>query len=136
MEKKTHSHDKSQHSGLSRRGLLKGSGALVAVGGIAGVTELAERRSPTQAAEDLAFADGKIDTMDGSNRIVSQLSISNGRFDNVGDGIGGGGGNKKVINLRGKMVIPGLIDLHTHIVLVGNRPGYHVSLEDLSLSRT
>jgi predicted amidohydrolase YtcJ len=131
MEKKTHSHDKSQHSGLSRRGLLKGSGALVAAGGIAGVTELAEAKKPDAGGQDLAFVNGKIHTMDGSNRIVSQLSISNGRFDNVGDGIGGGGGNKKVINLRGKTVIPGLIDSHTHIVLVGNRPGYHVLLEDL-----
>ena len=131
MEKKTHSHDKSQHSGLSRRGLLKGSGALVAAGGIAGVTELAEAKKPNAGGQDLAFVNGKIHTMDGSNRIVSQLSISNGRFDNVGDGIGGGGGNKRVINLRGKTVIPGLIDSHTHIVLVGNRPGYHVLLEDL-----
>ena len=131
MEKKTHSHDKSQHSGLSRRGLLKGSGALVAAGGIAGVTELAEAKKPDAGGQDLAFVNGKIHTMDGSNRIVSQLSISNGRFDNVGDGIGGGGGNKRVINLRGKTVIPGLIDSHTHIVLVGNRPGYHVLLEDL-----
>ena len=131
MEKKAHSHDKSQHSGLSRRGLLKGSGALVAAGGIAGVTELAEAKKPDAGGQDLAFVNGKIHTMDGSNRIVSQLSISNGRFDNVGDGIGGGGGNKRVINLRGKTVIPGLIDSHTHIVLVGNRPGYHVLLEDL-----
>ena len=128
---KNHSHDKSQHSGLSRRGLLKGSGALVAAGGIAGVTELAEAKKPDAGGQDLAFVNGKIHTMDGSNRIVSQLSISNGRFDNVGDGIGGGGGNKRVINLRGKTVIPGLIDSHTHIVLVGNRPGYHVLLEDL-----
>jgi hypothetical protein len=74
---------------------------------------------------------GKIHTMDGSNRIVSQLSISNGRFTDVGNGIGGSGGNKKVINLKGKTVIPGLIDSHTHIVLVGNRPGHHVLLEDL-----
>ena len=131
MEKKTHSRERSQHSGLSRRGLLKGSGALVAAGGIAGVTELAEAKKPDAGGQDLAFVNGKIHTMDGSNRIVSQLSISNGRFDNVGDGIGGGGGNKRVINLRGKTVIPGLIDLHTHIVLVGNRPGYHVLLEDL-----
>ena len=128
---KNHSHDKSQHSGLSRRGLLKGSGALVAAGGIASVTELAEAKKPDAGGQDLAFVNGKIHTMDGSNRIVSQLSISNGRFDNVGDGIGGGGGNKRVINLRGKTVIPGLIDSHTHIVLVGNRPGYHVLLEDL-----
>jgi predicted amidohydrolase YtcJ len=103
----------------------------VAAGGIAGVTELAEAKKPDAGGQDLAFVNGKIHTMDGSNRIVSQLSISNGRFDNVGDGIGGGGGNKKVINLRGKTVIPGLIDSHTHIVLVGNRPGYHVLLEDL-----
>ena len=131
MEKKTHSRERSQHSGLSRRGLLKGSGALVAAGGIAGVTELAEAKKPDAGGQDLAFVNGKIHTMDGSNRIVSQLSISNGRFDNVGDGIGGGGGNKRVINLRGKTVIPGLIDSHTHIVLVVNRPGYHVLLEDL-----
>ena len=131
MEKKTHSRERSQHSGLSRRGLLKGSGALVAAGGIAGVTELAEAKKPDAGGQDLAFVNGKIHTMDGSNRIVSQLSISNGRFDNVGDGIGGGGGNKRVINLRGKTVIPGLINSHTHIVLVGNRPGYHVLLEDL-----
>ena len=128
---KNHSHDKSQHSGLSRRGLLKGSGALVAAGGIAGVTELAEAKKPDAGGQDLAFVNGKIHTMDGSNRIVSQLSISNGRFDNVGDVIGGGGGNKRVINLMGKTVIPGLIDSHTHIVLVGNRPGHHVLLEDL-----
>ena len=103
----------------------------MAAGGIAGVTELAEAKKPDAGGQDLAFVNGKIHTMDGSNRIVSQLSISNGRFDNVGDGIGGGGGNKRVINLRGKTVIPGLIDSHTHIVLVGNRPGYHVLLEDL-----
>ena len=67
MEKKTHSHDKSQHSGLSRRGLLKGSGALVAAGGIAGVTELAEAKKPDAGGQDLAFVNGKIHTMDGSN---------------------------------------------------------------------
>ena len=128
---KNHSHDKSQHSGLSRRGLLKGSGALAAAGGVAGVPGIAMAQGPAAGGQDLAFVNGKIHTMDGSNRIVSQLSISNGRFDNVGDGIGGGGGNKKVINLRGKTVIPGLIDSHTHIVLVGNRPGHHVLLEDL-----
>ena len=107
---KNHSHDKSQHSGLSRRGLLKGSGALAAAGGIAGVHRDCQAQRPAAGGQDLAFVNGKIHTMDGSNWIVSQLSISNGRFDNVGDGIGGGGGNKKVINLRGKTVIPGLID--------------------------
>ena len=29
----------------------------------------------------------------------------------------------------GKTVIPGIIDAHNHIVLVGNRPGWHTALE-------
>jgi predicted amidohydrolase YtcJ len=57
--------------------------------------------------------------------------IRNGRIAEVGNGIGPLGGDVKVVNLKGKTVIPGLIDSHTHIVLVGNRPGYSVPLEDL-----
>src|SRR5262245_47303992 len=33
------------------------------------------------------------------------------------------------INLRGRTVVPGLIDNHNHIVLLGIRPGYHTPLE-------
>jgi predicted amidohydrolase YtcJ len=44
----------------------------------------------------------------------------------------GAGPNTKVIDLQGKTVIPGIIDGHNHIVLVGNRPGYHVLMEDLN----
>src|ERR1700745_290564 len=95
MENKQHSHDKSQHSGLSRRGLLKGSGALAAAGGLAGVPGVASAKPPGADGQDLAFVNGKIHTMDGSNRIVSQLSISNRRLDHVGNGIGGGGGSQQ-----------------------------------------
>jgi hypothetical protein len=35
-----------------------------------------------------------------------------------------------VINLRGRTVVPGIIDNHNHIVLMGNRPGYHTPLEN------
>jgi len=37
-----------------------------------------------------------------------------------------------VIDLRGRSAVPGLIDNHNHIVLMGNRPGYHTPLEAAS----
>src|SRR5262245_25409094 len=37
--------------------------------------------------------------------------------------------NVKVADLKGRTVIPGIIDAHNHIVLVGNRPGWHTPLE-------
>ena len=37
----------------------------------------------------------------------------------------------KVVDLKGHTFVPGLIDAHDHIVLVGNRPGWHVLLEDV-----
>src|SRR5678815_2353560 len=33
------------------------------------------------------------------------------------------------VDLRGRTMIPGIIDAHNHIVLVGNRPGWHTPLE-------
>ncbi|KAI0410303.1 amidohydrolase family-domain-containing protein [Xylaria grammica] len=35
-----------------------------------------------------------------------------------------------IVDLQGHMAIPGLIDCHNHIVLLGNRPGYHTPLEN------
>jgi len=32
-------------------------------------------------------------------------------------------------DLEGRVVIPGLVDNHNHIVLLGLRPGYHTPLE-------
>src|SRR5262245_21386848 len=67
--------------------------------------------------------------MDASNRVVARALIRNGRFVAVGDNVAAQGANVRTVNLMGKTVIPGLIDAHNHIVLVGNRPGWHTPLE-------
>jgi predicted amidohydrolase YtcJ len=68
--------------------------------------------------------------MDAKDSVVSSVVIQNGRFGAVG-------GNlapklnpcTKVIDLHGRTVVPGLIDNHNHIVLLGLRPGHDTRLE-------
>jgi predicted amidohydrolase YtcJ len=83
------------------------------------------------APQDLVLVNGKIYTMDSSKRMVAQAVIRNGRFAAVGNNVAGQAGNLKRVDLKGRMVIPGIVDAHNHIVLVGNRPGWHVLVEDV-----
>ncbi len=82
------------------------------------------------SSRDLHLINGRIHTMDRKDTIVSEVTIQNGRFDAVGKGAG----QKlspctKTINLGGRTAVPGLIDNHNHIVLLGMRPGHDVRLE-------
>jgi predicted amidohydrolase YtcJ len=80
---------------------------------------------------DLILTNGRIHTMDGTNRVVSTVAIKDGRFLEVGSGARWPQGRETtVIDLRGKTVVPGIIDNHNHLVLMGNRPGYHTPLEN------
>lgn len=81
-------------------------------------------------SRDLRLINGKIHTFDPQDRVVNEVTIQEGRFAYVGPL-----GNRKlnpctkVINLHGRVVVPGLIDNHNHFVLFSQRPGYHVMVE-------
>ena len=79
-------------------------------------------------AKDLKLVNGHIHTMDAKNSIVTSLTIQNGRFDLVGQG-GKVSPCTKTIDLKGRVAVPGLIDNHNHIVLLGIRPGFDTRLE-------
>jgi hypothetical protein len=121
---------KDSKDGLRRRQFLGGAGVL-AVGGLGGGELLGQPQpaAATGAATDLALVNGQIHTMDPNNRVVSQALIQNGRFAAVGNNITLPQGNIRRVDLKGKTVIPGLIDAHNHIVLVGNRPGWNTPLD-------
>jgi hypothetical protein len=68
--------------------------------------------------------------MDADDRIVSAVLVRNGRFAALGNDVLTGP-EARVIDLAGRTVIPGIVDAHNHIVLVGNRPGWHTPLEDV-----
>src|SRR6476646_9781397 len=85
---------------------------------------------PCTGSRDLHLTNGKIVTLDKANTVVSEVIIQDGKFTAVGK-IGDTRTSPctRTINLRGRMVVPGLIDNHNHIVLLGMRPGYDIRLE-------
>lgn len=99
------------------------------LGGAAGFAVGARMFGQAPAGEALLLVNGRIHTMDAGRRVVAQALIQNGRFTAVGDNIAGQAGNARRIDLGGRTAIPGIIDAHNHIVLVGNRPGWNTPLE-------
>jgi predicted amidohydrolase YtcJ len=124
--------------GLSRRHML-GTGIAAAVGaaiGMPGEAVAAQARgqaaagTQAAAADELVFVNGRIHTMDAKNTIATTATIRNGRFTAVGGTAPRAAAGRRIIDLRGRTVIPGIIDNHNHIVAMGNRPGYHTPLEN------
>ncbi|HEX4927850.1 MAG TPA: amidohydrolase family protein [Burkholderiales bacterium] len=84
-----------------------------------------------KAGGSLRLVNGVIHTMDARDTVVSSVLIKNGRFAAVGHGQGADDGDcAQTINLRGKTVVPGIIDSHNHIILLGLRPGRDARLEN------
>ena len=79
-------------------------------------------------SEGLVLTNARIYTMDGENRVVDEVLVKNGRFVEVGKKVDRSD-QVPVIDAGGRTVIPGIIDAHNHIVLVGNRPGWHTGME-------
>ncbi|HET9344560.1 MAG TPA: amidohydrolase family protein [Candidatus Limnocylindrales bacterium] len=134
------------HGGVSRRDLLKGSAAagvaaaLAAVPGSAAAAPAPPGRSPIGAAAapgdavpDLVLLNGRIHTMDAAGTVARAVAVRDGRIAAVGDGVPAPAG-ATVINLKGRTVVPGLIESHTHFVSLANRPGYHVAQLELATS--
>jgi predicted amidohydrolase YtcJ len=121
--------------GLSRKQFVVGgaaAGAVLGVGGAgaklarAGSGSSGRTQAPDEHAEVVLY-NGRIHTMDAQNRVVSGVVIRDGRFVEVERGVPRDG---LAFDLRGRTVVPGIIDNHNHIILMGNRPGYHTPLEN------
>src|SRR5262245_60049838 len=82
----------------------------------------------------LLLTNGKIHTMDANRSVVSKVRIANGKFVEVGDAASASGGCTDTIDLRGHTVIPGMIDNHFHVQLVGSRPGYETRTIETAFS--
>jgi predicted amidohydrolase YtcJ len=112
---------------MINRALL--AAALVAASLVGGRIEAQAPVGTCADSRDLRLTNGRIVTMDGKGTIVSEATIQNGRFVAVGRRADRTSPCTREINLRNRTVVPGLIDNHNHIVLLGIRPGYDTRLE-------
>src|SRR6187551_87633 len=119
----------------SRREFLEtAAGATIGLAAASRNADAAQIVQATQATppagtplQDVVLTNGRIHTMDAKNTMAPSVTIRNGRIAAVG---GNPPAGLKVVDLRGRTVVPGLIEGHVHIVSLANRPGYHTVLEN------
>jgi predicted amidohydrolase YtcJ len=146
---------KKPKPGLSRRDFIKGAvaGAAVAASGTvlgsavgpanaASVTVLGNTPEPATTAStakpecawsrDLVLVNGKF--VDERGIVTSALTIKDGRIAEVGRHARAHGPCAQTINLRGRTVIPGLIDAHVHFTRTGTNVGYETRWVETAFS--
>ena len=122
---------------FSRRKFLGATaGAAAAMGAWPATGHSVQVSAGAPASEQaLMLINGRIHTMDARNTIATSVTIRNGRFVTVGDAAPSPSPGDRVIDLKGRTVVPGLIEGHIHSVSLANRPGYHTILENTTSIR-
>ncbi|KAJ0293720.1 hypothetical protein Brms1b_003057 [Colletotrichum noveboracense] len=88
-------------------------------------SSVAQRRTRQQALPDVAdfvFQNGSIYTLDSSSTKASALAIKNGTIIYVGDDLQARhliGNGTKVLDLEGRIAMPGFVDVHMHVLQAG-----------------
>jgi predicted amidohydrolase YtcJ len=120
-------------SGATRRQFL-GTGVAAAAALGSGPAAVVLSGQDLGAEQTLVLTNGRIHTMDAASTVANSVTIRNGRFVNV-NAAPAAGPNVRVIDLRGRTVVPGLLEPHIHSVSLANRPGYHTILENTASIR-
>jgi hypothetical protein len=110
---------------MTETGRPRSAPALSAAVVVATLIALPVYAQDRDSCPELVLYNGKIATMDGRNTVATSVIIRDDRIAAVGAsrGIPKHVACARLIDLRGRTVLPGLIDSHNHIVQVALRPG-------------
>jgi predicted amidohydrolase YtcJ len=103
---------------IGRRTVVQG----LAAAGMAAAADLRGAARAQQMQADSVLRNGSFTTLNRSNPEAQAVAIKEGRFVAVGserDAMAMAGSSTKVIDLKGRRAIPGLIDSHLHIIRAG-----------------
>jgi predicted amidohydrolase YtcJ len=129
--------------GLSRRGFIGGAAAGAAYAAVdpaligrAQASGGADRGRSGKGRDrgetrHYALVNGKF--VDGRGVVAKALTIKDGRIVDVGRARSVGPGTQ-LVNLKGRMVVPGLIDSHAHFTRTGTNPGYETRWVETAFS--
>lgn len=81
------------------------------------------------ADNDVLLTNGRIHTMNTAGDVTGAVRIIGNRIAAIGDAALPATACTSVVDLAGRTAIPGIIDNHNHIVLLGLRPGHDTRLE-------
>jgi predicted amidohydrolase YtcJ len=102
----------------TRRKFLGATAAALTMGSTAALAQ----QEPRSMTADLILRNGRFTTLDRSNPQATAVAIAEGKFLAVGDErevMALAGPETRVIDLKGRSVLPGLCDNHTHVVRGG-----------------
>lgn len=114
----------------SRRQVLRGAGTFMATAvaapslGFSSETRKPKRKSlaPKDGKADWLFQNGMIHTVNPAQPTAEVVAVRGTQIVYVGDKAGAGawkGRDTKVVNLAGRMLMPGFIDSHNHLATLG-----------------
>ncbi|MEI9851416.1 MAG: amidohydrolase [Sphingomonas sp.] len=75
----------------------------------------ASTAGPGHGYADLLFTGGKVITVDGQDRIADGVAVRGNRIVAVGDVGAWRGPDTRVVDLEGRVLLPGFIDAHSHV---------------------
>src|SRR5215831_12987607 len=104
----------SRNKQNSRRSFLAAATGAIGTGS---VVEVLSGQVPAPALPDettIALVNGRIHSMGASDTVIETVSIRNGRFVAVGGSAPAARAGVRVIDLRGRTVVPGLVEPHIH----------------------
>lgn len=86
---------------------------------------------PAQAAPkaDLVFINGKVITVDDNNTMAAGVAVIGNKIAAVGDVSAWRGPKTKVIDLKGRALLPGFIDAHSHVSGMANVEAHYINIQ-------